>query len=96
MLYEFITYAKRRLGMQDAGIKNPYFVAHDSVLSDTSIVSGREIINLASYNYLGMSGHPRTAEAAKKAIDMYGTSASGSRLIAGEKTLYRDLEKAIA
>lgn len=93
---EYEEYAKRRLGMQDAGIKNPYFVAHDSVLSDTSIVDGREIINLASYNYLGMSGHPRTAEAAKKAIDKYGTSASGSRLIAGEKTLYRELERTIA
>lgn len=93
---EYEEYAKRRLGMQDAGIKDPYFVAHDSVLSDTSIVDGREIINLASYNYVGMSGHPRTSEAAKKAIDKYGTSASGSRLIAGEKTLFRDLEKAIA
>ncbi len=93
---EYEEYAKRRLGMQDAGIKDPYFVAHDSVLSDTSIVAGREIINLASYNYVGMSGHPRTGEAAKKAIDKYGTSASGSRLIAGEKTLYRDLERAIA
>ncbi len=93
---EFEEYAKRRLGMQDANIKDPYFVAHDSVLKDTSIVAGREIINLASYNYVGMSGHPRTSEAAKKAIDQYGTSASGSRLIAGEKTLFRDLERAIA
>lgn len=93
---EFEEYAKRRLSMQDAGIKDPYFVAHDSILSDTSIVDGREIINLASYNYVGMSGHPRTSEAAKKAIDKYGTSASGSRLIAGEKTLYKRLEKALA
>jgi 7-keto-8-aminopelargonate synthetase-like enzyme len=43
-----------------------------------------------------MSGHSRTAEAAKRAIDEYGTSASGSRLITGEKTLYRELERAIA
>jgi len=93
---EYAEYAQRRISMQDAGIKDPYFVAHDSVLSDTSIVAGREVINLASYNYVGMSGHPRTMEAAKKAIDMYGTSASGSRLIAGEKSLYRELEKAIA
>jgi len=35
-------------------------------------------------------------EAAQKAIEKYGTSASGSRLIAGEKTLYIELEKAIA
>ena len=93
---EYEEFAKRMLEMRTAGIENPYFVSHDSVLSDTSIVDGKEVINLASYNYLGMSGHPRTAEAAKEAIDKYGTSASGSRLIAGEKPLYKELEAAIA
>jgi 7-keto-8-aminopelargonate synthetase and related enzymes len=93
---EFEEFAQRRLALADAGLKDPYFVAHDSVLKDTSIVDGKEVINLASYNYVGMSGHPRTMEAAKKAIDKYGTSASGARLIAGEKTLYIELEKAIA
>lgn len=93
---EYEEYARRRISIQDSGIKDPYFVAHDSILSDTSTVEGREVINLASYNYVGMSGHPRTSEAAKKAIDKYGTSASGSRLIAGEKTLFRELERAIA
>ncbi len=93
---EFEEYAQRKLALADAGLKDPYFVAHDSVLKDTSIVGGKEVINLASYNYVGMSGHPRTMEAAKKAIEKYGTSASGSRLIAGEKTLYIELEKAIA
>ncbi|MGE5494557.1 MAG: aminotransferase class I/II-fold pyridoxal phosphate-dependent enzyme [Burkholderiales bacterium] len=93
---EYAEYAMRRLEINDAKIRDPYFVPHDSVLRDTSICEGKEVINLASYNYVGMSGHPRTAEAAKKAIDKYGTSASGSRLIAGEKTLYRELEKAIA
>ncbi len=93
---EYEEFAKRMLEMKTACIENPYFVSHDSVLNDTSIVDGREVINLASYNYLGMSGHPRTAKAAKEAIDKYGTSASGSRLIAGEKPLYKELEKAIA
>ena len=93
---EFEEFAQRRMALVDAGLKDPYFVRHDSVLRDTSIVDGREVINLASYNYVGMSGHPRTMEAAKKAIEEYGTSASGSRLIAGEKTLYIELEKAIA
>ena len=75
---------------------NPYFVPHDSLIRDTSIVHGKEVINLGSYNYLGMSGHPETMQAAIDAIRKYGTSASGSRTLAGEKTLYRQLEKAIA
>lgn len=75
---------------------NPYFVAHESALKDTSIVDGKEIINFGSYNYLGLSGDPEVNQAAKDAIDKYGTSASGSRLLTGEKPLYRHLEEAIA
>lgn len=75
---------------------NPYFIPHDSLIRDTSIINGKELINLGSYNYLGMSGNPETMQAAIDAIRKYGTSASGSRTLAGEKTLYRQLEKAIA
>lgn len=82
---------------QMAGMEgNPYFVKHDSMIGATSIVDGREVINLGSYNYLGMSGHPETVEAAVNAVQKYGTSASGSRVLAGEKTLYQQLEQAIA
>ena len=81
---------------QCAGADNPYFVAHDSAIRDTSVVDGREVINLGAYNYLGMSGHPETKRAAIAAIEQYGTSASGSRTLAGEKTLFQELEEAIA
>ena len=77
-------------------VGNPFFIAHDSVLRDTSVVNGRRVLNFGSYNYLGLSGHPETMRAAAEAIEKYGTSASGSRLIAGEKTLYQELEKKIA
>lgn len=75
---------------------NPYFVPHDSVLVDTSIMDGKEVVNFGSYNYLCMSGDPEVNEAAIDAIRKYGTSASGSRLLAGEKSLHRELEKNIA
>lgn len=75
---------------------NPYFIAHDSPLRDTSILNGREVINYGSYNYLCLSGHPRTTSAAQEAAALYGASASGSRLLAGEKTLHRQLEQALA
>ncbi len=79
-----------------AGEYNPYFVHHDSVIRDTSLVDNKVVINLGSYNYLGLSGDPRTIKAAQDAIAQYGTSASGSRLLTGEKTLYRELEKELA
>lgn len=75
---------------------NPYFIPHDSLIRDTSVIDGKRVINLGSYNYLGMSGNPETMQAAIEAIKEYGTSASGSRTLAGEKTIYRALEKAIA
>jgi 8-amino-7-oxononanoate synthase/acyl carrier protein len=76
--------------------KNPYYIPHDSALLDTSIVKGKEVINFGSYNYLGLSGHPQVSRAAVEAIGKLGTSASGSRLLAGEKTLHQELEKEFA
>lgn len=79
------------------GIGDPYFVCHDSIIKDVSILDGkREILNFGSYNYIGMSGHPETVKAAKEAAEKYGTSASGSRVLAGEKHLYKELEAKIA
>src|SRR5205085_12585747 len=53
-------------------------------------------INFASYNYLGLNGHPEVNAAAKAAIDRYGTSVSASRLVAGERAIHRELERRIA
>ena len=86
---------RREALLADGGV-DPYFVVHSSPLRDTCIVEGRELIDFGNYNYAGMSGRPEVNEAAKKAIDQYGTSASGSRLLAGEKPIHRELESAIA
>ncbi len=75
---------------------NPYFLCHESPLLDTGMVDGHEVLEFGSYNYVGMSGRKEVMEAAKAAIDKYGTSASGSRLLAGEKQIHKDLEKEIA
>ncbi|MBO4836871.1 MAG: aminotransferase class I/II-fold pyridoxal phosphate-dependent enzyme [Clostridia bacterium] len=76
--------------------ENPYFVCHESAIRDTSIVNGQEVLNFGSYNYAGMSGRPETVQAAIDAARKYGTSASGSRLLGGEKKLHEQLEAAIA
>ena len=67
--------------------ENPYFVCHESPLMDTSVMDGHEVLNFGSYNYAGMSGRPETVNAAIEATRKYGTSASGSRLLGGEKKL---------
>jgi 8-amino-7-oxononanoate synthase len=78
------------------GLPNPYFPVHESVTRDTTVVGGRRLVNFCSYNYLGMSGDPTVARAAKQAIDQFGTSVSASRLVSGEKTVHGELESAIA
>lgn len=83
-------------GAARLGIGNPFFKLHEGIAGATTQIGGREYINYASYNYLGFSGHPDIAEAAKTAIDCYGTSVSASRLVSGERPLHRELEQAIA
>lgn len=78
------------------GIENPFFNVHQRVTNDTTLIDGREMINFSSYNYLGMSGDPAVTKAAKEAIDRFGTSVSASRVVSGEKTIHRQLERGIA
>ncbi len=90
---EIKAFAKKFELFQD---DNPYFIPHDSVLKDTSLIGGKEVLNFASYNYLGLSGDPVTVRAGQEALALYGSSASGSRVLTGEKTLFQDLEQEIA
>jgi 8-amino-7-oxononanoate synthase len=82
--------------IREAGLENPYFSVHEGVACDRTRIGGRELISWATYNYLGMSGDPAVAAAAKEAIDRFGTSASASRLVSGEKTIHGELERAVA
>lgn len=78
------------------GLANPFFRSHDGVAGATTLIDGREFINFSNYSYLGLAGHPAVNRAAKEAIDRYGTSASASRLVAGERPIQRKLEEALA
>ena len=93
---EYQAFHARQQALMASGDDNPYFVCHDSPLLDKSVMAGQEVLNFGSYNYVGMSGRKEVNEAAKAAIDAYGTSASGSRLLAGEKSLHGELEREIA
>jgi 8-amino-7-oxononanoate synthase len=78
------------------GIANPFFLTHEGVAGATTHIGGREYINFSNYNYLGLSGHLAVNRAARNAIDRYGTSASASRLVAGERPVQRELEEELA
>lgn len=78
------------------GLRNPFFISHDGAVGARTRIEGREYLNFSSYNYLGLNGHAIVNQAAKEAIDHYGSSASASRLVAGERPVQRELEQALA
>ncbi len=57
---------------------------------------GRDVINLASNNYLGLASHPRMNEAASAAALELGAGSGAVRTIAGQMTLHRELESRFA
>jgi glycine C-acetyltransferase len=57
---------------------------------------GRDVINLASNNYLGLAAHPRLKEAAAKAAMEFGAGSGAVRTIAGTMTLHTELERRFA
>lgn len=84
------------LGMKTRGIDNPYFREYEGNASCEDRSTGRKHITFSRYNYLGMSGDPIVSQAAKEAVDRYGTSVSASRIASGERPLHREIEKEIA
>ena len=56
----------------------------------------QELLNLASYNYLGISYRPEVKEAAIEAIEKYGLGASGSPILSGTFDIHNELEDEVA
>src|SRR5215472_169918 len=57
---------------------------------------GKEVINLASNNYLGLATHPKLCEAALEAVKKFGAGSGAVRTISGTMSLHMQLEERIA
>jgi glycine C-acetyltransferase len=57
---------------------------------------GHRMMMLSSYDYLGLIGDPRVNEAAKKAVDQYGTGTGGVRLLTGSTDMHQQMEREVA
>jgi len=68
----------------------------DGPQSPRTVIEGKECILLSSNNYLGLTEHPEVKEAAKKAVERWGSGAGGSRLTTGNYALHEELEQEIA
>lgn len=59
-------------------------------------VGGKQVVMLASNNYLGMSNHPKVRRAAINGIKQYGYGVASARFLCGTQTIHRELEKKIS
>ncbi len=74
----------------------PYFRAIESDQDTVVTMNGKKILMFGSNSYLGLTNHPKIKEAAKKAIDKYGSGCAGSRFLNGTLDLHIELESKLA
>jgi glycine C-acetyltransferase len=68
----------------------------ESASAAESRFDGKDVINLASNNYLGLCTHPKLIEASVAAAKKYGAGSGAVRTISGTMTLHMELEERIA
>lgn len=74
----------------------PYYRAIESEQSTVVKYKGKDVLMFGSNSYLGLANDPRLKEAAKAAIEKYGTSCSGSRFLNGTLDIHVELEEKLA
>src|SRR6185295_9997151 len=74
----------------------PYFRILESQAGPVVEMEGRETIMLGSNNYLGLTTDERVKQAARDALERYGTGVTGSRLLNGTTPMHVELERELA
>ncbi len=74
----------------------PYFRTITSAQDTEVKMNGRKVLMLGSNSYLGLTNHPKIKEAAKAAVEKYGTGCAGSRFLNGTLDIHLELEEALA
>ena len=75
---------------------NPFYREITGEIGPTILYEGSDVVMLGSNNYLGLTTDPRVREAARDAVDRYGTGVTGSRLLNGTLSLHTELEELLA
>src|SRR5918996_1834764 len=73
----------------------PYFRVLEGHAGPVVTMEGEERIQLGSNNYLGLTGDERVKQAARDALEQYGTALTGSRFLNGTIPLHLELEREI-
>ncbi|MCF8244310.1 MAG: aminotransferase class I/II-fold pyridoxal phosphate-dependent enzyme [Saprospiraceae bacterium] len=74
----------------------PYFRVIESDQDTVVTMNGKKVLMFGSNSYLGLTNHPLLKEAAKAAVDKYGSGCAGSRFLNGTLDLHIELEEKLA
>lgn len=74
----------------------PYFREIGTNQDTEVLINGKKVLMFGSNSYLGLTNHPKVKEAAKDAVDKYGTGCAGSRFLNGTLDLHVQLEHELA
>ena len=96
LLSKFDALIEQREGLLATGVRDPFSLVMEQVLSPTrAVVNGRETILLGTYNYMGMTFDPDVIQAGKDALDTFGAGTTGSRVLNGTFQGHKACEDAL-
>ncbi len=81
--------------LEEAGIY-PFFRTIESEQDTVVKIKGKDVLMFGSNSYLGLTTHPKLKEAAKNAVDKYGSGTAGSRFLNGTLDIHLQLEEKLA
>ncbi|MFQ6045834.1 MAG: aminotransferase class I/II-fold pyridoxal phosphate-dependent enzyme, partial [Gemmatimonadales bacterium] len=94
-LFEKCRNFTRAREVQAAGLY-PYFKPISEAEDTVVLIEGHRKVMMGSNNYLGLTHHPKVLEAAKRALERYGSGCTGSRFLNGTLDLHELLEARLA
>jgi 8-amino-7-oxononanoate synthase len=94
-LFEKCKNFTRAREVQAAGLY-PYFKPISESEDTVVVIEGQKKLMMGSNNYLGLTHHPKVLEAARRALERYGSGCTGSRFLNGTLDLHEQLEARLA
>jgi 8-amino-7-oxononanoate synthase len=96
LLAKFDGLIAEREALLATGVRDPFAIVMDKVLSPTeALIGNRHTILLGTYNYMGMTFDPDVIAAGKKALDEFGSGTTGSRVLNGTYQTHKECEDAL-
>lgn len=83
-------------GIESSGLYKDERVIESPQEAVIEVEGGREVLNMCSNNYLGLSSDPRVIDAARQALDKWGYGLSSVRFICGTQEIHKELERSVS